>query len=317
MTLPAQDALWLRSWAAGILKLEEPYSPERVRAAFLAKLDEFHGAAPLAVRQAFQVLTGKWHSDQLQVARFYPIRSAHEEVLCQSVEEFSTQFWDMPPAARRRRWEELLSACARAPKASVRLRGMAGAVDLEAPMSGFDEITSELIAGLKRLSVCGLVAGALLREQLIEKAQGQRKWRVAVDRLRSNLPALAQLHNGFLSQVGQRNAPPRLQPRKAAAQKASGSGLRPRWLTLFIIIALVRAFGGGCSDNVTNTPPRDYRWPTKSTEWKYQDRPRGPLKQPKGKTGLEKLFEEKLDDTMEFRAFRENLEEQKKKKEGR
>src|SRR5437016_494535 len=121
----APDTAWQRRWAAEQLGVEVTASLTEARTALLRRLAESDFVPPPLLPQALAILEGR----QAKAAEREALREEQER-LRSEVEAFAEQFWTLPVDERRRRWEELLSACAISPALLARVRELKCGLDI-------------------------------------------------------------------------------------------------------------------------------------------------------------------------------------------
>lgn len=261
-------------WAAKQLGLSPQATAEEVRAAWLRRLPEEDFVPSSEARWALAALLhwppeGGWEVRVDEAAA-----AAEEEQRRGEVEAFAAQFWDLPPAERRRRWDELRDLCAFAPVLRARLRLLEAGLDCASVGNDKQENARviELAGHVRKLFVLRPGPRADARQSLLPRIQNDREWKVAARQLRRDQPALAALGNDLLDKL--LSETPRLvhleygdnrvrrRVRQPAASNSGGSSSRyPIWIIVFIAVTLIRLFATAFKEPSSSSSP-DVRFPS-------------------------------------------------------
>ncbi len=258
-----------RRWAAELLEVPEVASPAEARRAYLGKLRECAFLPPRSWRQALRVLEGgsapaepdeEWLTEE-------------EARLRAEVETFAEEFFAVPVAQRRERWEALLCRCENMLPLVVRLQALKAGLEVETQGLPLDQSPGgRLVEQLLQTFPLPPLARAASRQAFLRRVEGaevdsHKLWEKAARYLRAEWPALAALDEELVRHVAELRS--RLkqrgkmhyrsqQHRQAAA--AAGSKNGNRWWVVLVVISVTSGLLRGFINSNNSSPPRA-AWP--------------------------------------------------------
>jgi hypothetical protein len=259
-----------RRRAAGLLGVPEDASGAEARRAYLRQLRENDFVPPRAARQALHVLGGGPalpETDEEAVLE-------EEGRLRAEVDSFAQEFFDVPVARRRERWQALLSWCRQVPPLVARLSALKAGLALDKQRLYLDDSPpGQLVAHLVEAFPLSPLARAAARQDFlrpIEKssaADDSRDWEKAARSVRDAWPDVAALDDELvdhLAELRRRLKRRVIKPRRSEesyTRASVGGGNRNSWWAFFVVggilMGLVRGFIG-CntgSSRWTPSPP--------------------------------------------------------------
>jgi hypothetical protein len=302
-----------RAWAADRLGLPADATGPAARAAFLRRLPGVDFAPPPAWRAALDVL-----EDRPARGADAEWPRADQDAGRAEVEAFAGQFWSLPPAVRRRRWQELRDRHTADRLLAARLRRLEAGLDLPGDDLTGDDRLDELTGWLRAQFVLRPSEQATQRVVFLRGlVPTMGAWEDAARRLQRGRPEVADLAPEFVASLATANDRRRrlavsykrlargtvailkhpiggTSPRPARSQRA------PAWLIIFAIMFMARiattAFNNATPRN--SWEPPTYRPPAPvQRPWEPAKERLRPLADPWGDT--------KPND---FEAFRRMLE---------
>lgn len=236
-----------RDLAAELLGLPLDADAHAARVAFARQLTEANGHPSALLDEAFRALT--------ETAAACPEldRLWHEQ-LRQRVRAFASDYWNMPPAERRQRWEELRPASLVAPEVAKYLAHLRAGLDWDPANAPKEPLAELMCRNVCEVYVLPPGARAIRLDEVLVFCGGEpQPWSTAVRQLRRDYPELAKLAPEVLDaqRVGRqrtkalRHAKRRLAkwPREVRARPWHAIDLFVGGITILAICAVV--FGGG------------------------------------------------------------------------
>jgi hypothetical protein len=241
-----------RLWAADHLGLDPDTPPREARAAFLRALPESDFVPPETWHEAVRVLSRSGAAGPPGAQAL----ADFEEWLRDAVEEFAADFFRLPAAARRQRWQELVRRCTWSPPLSARLWALEPGLDIDRTrqVTGHPRAAS-LANHVYDLFVLRPADRATRGRAVVDVMRGEMaEWEAAARHLQDKYPAVAALEPGLVGRLAhwslrrqraarkrQRQSPVACAPTPAPApSKGGGGGWGLAGILIGIVIALVR-----------------------------------------------------------------------------
>ncbi len=234
----------LRRWAAEVLGVREDASPAEARRAYLGKLRERDFLPPPSWRQALRLLDGapaepddEWLAEE-------------EDRLRTEVASFADEFFTLPAARRRERWDTLLSRCRGVPQLVVRLQSLKAGLEVESQGLPLDDsprgrLAEQLLQTFPLPPLARAASRQAFLRRLEESSADSRKlWEKAARYLRAEWPAVAALDDELVRYVAGLSS--RLRWRRKMHRHcqrgyqppAAGVVEGPRWKVFAIVVGM-------------------------------------------------------------------------------
>jgi hypothetical protein len=242
-------------WAAEQLGLSPEASLDEVRAAWLRRLPQEDFVPSSELRWALAALLRRQTEGGWEARADEAASAAEEQRLRSKVEAFAETFWDLPPAERRRCWQELRDRCAFAPALRARLDLLQAGLDINAGKPSSDARVNELANCVRELFVLRPGSRARVRRDILSRMDGKRKeWIRAVRHLRRSSATyrLAALGNDLLDAIAIKKPKAKRLAKKQPSQPAPppDKGRQvPRWIFIIIAVAASQFARIACNHN--------------------------------------------------------------------
>jgi hypothetical protein len=186
------------AWACQVFGLEAGASPQAVRAAIVAHLEQAEFMPPPAWRQAIGLLCDPQAQQTRPDGEFDAFREAAENQLAEVVDLFAAEFFSLAAGPRSVKWTKLLKLVNEFPRLRARVNSLQPGLAVEPdPRGGQDQQEAILAERIRRLFVLKPADQAAQRRQWLAAMEGD--WRPAVRKMRTTRPRLARLDSEFLS----------------------------------------------------------------------------------------------------------------------
>ncbi len=254
-----------RRWAAEVLGVRESASPAEVRRAYLGKLRECEFVPPRSWQQALRVLVGDPAPAESDVEWLIE----EEDRLRAEVVSFAEEFFTLPVAQRRERWDALLSQCRDVPPLAARLQALNAGLVVESRALPADQpFAGRLAEHMLESFPLPAPARAAARQRFLRRieesaADSHKPWEQAARYLRAEWPALAALDDGLVRHVAQlrghlkrREATHSRSQRNREPVAASGGNKRSPWWGLLVAAGLAAGVLRGVTSSDHSSPSR-------------------------------------------------------------
>ncbi len=270
-----------RRWAAGLLGAHESASPEEAGRAYLRKLREQEFMPPFPLHGALRV----FQQQPLSAAAEEQVRVEEQTRLRAEVDAFANEFFRLPAAKRRERWNELLVRCRHLRTLSARLQDLNDGLDVDIGGVPMDESqVGKLAAHLVESFPLPRLGRAASRQAFLRVVENgtlpadRKSWEKTARYLRGEWPSVAALDYNLVKQLSSLRRRLRRrdkmeirsrQRRFVRSDNAQKSDWRWLWLLVFIGGPLLR---GITSTNSTNSPnPSSYAPPPPNYSPAFQE----------------------------------------------
>ena len=192
--------------------------------------------------------------------------AAVEERLSTRVEEFADSYWQLSPADRLSRWQELAEACKRYPRLVTRLRSLDQGLALELPTDLADTRQAGLVQLVAELYVLKPATRSSRRFYRLSELGAKQEVRAAARALNDSHPELGRIDNdlidALISPTRQIEPIPIMSRPKPvdwvrSDYKSSGSSrqnsYRWLWVTLWICVMMCGGIMRSASNSTRNT----------------------------------------------------------------
>ncbi len=192
-----------RRWAAGLLGVPETATGGEARRAYFKKLRESDFLPAPALGHAFRILDGKTGPVEPKEEWLLEIESR----LRAEIESFAAEFFALPVAQRRERWDALLSRCESVSPLLARLQALKAGLDVEIrnrPLgqSHQGSLAEQLLQSFPMPPLAQAASRQAFLRQIEESTAADRLlWGNAARYLLAEWPALAVLDQDLVRQI--------------------------------------------------------------------------------------------------------------------
>ena len=185
-------------WAHALLGVPREASADSTRMAILERLEASGFAPPIADRQAISFLIDP-PDCRLAVEDAAALCAVMEGRLRAEVESLTAQFFELTPADRRQRWQQLAQLCEPLPRLRLRLAPLERALEIQIAGVAEDETMQALVERVCKLFLLPPGAREAQRHDWLDAmvAEGDA-WKRPARRLSQRHPRIAKLDSDFV-----------------------------------------------------------------------------------------------------------------------
>jgi hypothetical protein len=262
MSHAADNSPATRQWGAEQLGIGPDASSAEARTALIKRLSEASFVPPEIWYEAAH--TFGVAANRVAFCRGRAFRAEAAAALRNELDDFRERFWDLDPAARMERSQDLAARCAIEPMLARQVKQLAGGLELDVrPIAALDGRPGQLARELLAQFVLRPADRAARRRAWVAQAEGtSREWSDAIKTVQRQAPKLVQLDSSLLAELADRGrfqattsnpvSFKMIEPSQQQPVQTGGGG--SKWTVIVIVIVISNLVRFAASNRSSNSP---------------------------------------------------------------